>query len=137
MLKGARKELLIYDPKIADGPMIRLLKERVKAGVRIRVLGKVTTRQEELEVQKLPKLRLHVRAILSDDEDLFIGSQSLRALELDRRREIGLIVKDPKIINRFRQVFEDDWSLTDLGGEQKHTAKREKDEEEDEALVSK
>src|SRR6478672_7346969 len=122
LLKGARKELLIYDPKIADGPMIRLLKERVKAGVRIRVLGKVTTRQEELEVQKLPKLRLHVRAILSDDEDLFIGSQSLRALELDRRREIGLIVKDPKIINRFRQVFEDDWSLTDLGGEQKHTA---------------
>jgi phosphatidylserine/phosphatidylglycerophosphate/cardiolipin synthase-like enzyme len=138
LLKGARKELLIYDPKIADGPMIRLLKERVKAGVRIRVLGKVTTRHDELEVQKLPKLRLHVRAILCDDEDLFIGSQSLRALELDRRREIGLIVKDPKIIKRFREVFEEDWSLTDLGADEKHTAKSKQDEEEeDEALVSK
>jgi phosphatidylserine/phosphatidylglycerophosphate/cardiolipin synthase-like enzyme len=143
LLKAARKELLIYDPKIADGPMIRLLKERAKAGVEIRILGKVTSRSDDLQVERLPKLRLHVRAILRDNEDLFVGSQSLRGLELDRRREIGLVVKDPKIIKRFREVFEEDWDLTESGKRRKHSdgekkhGDGQKDEEKDEALVSK
>jgi len=125
-IKRARKQLLIYDPKIADGPMIRLLRERAKAGVEIRVLGKVTTHAEEMLVEKMPKLRLHVRAILRDNEDLFIGSQSLRPMELDRRREIGVIVKDPKAIKQFRTVFEADWGFTE-------SAKTRKQEEKEEA----
>ena len=59
--------------KVADAPMIRLLRERAKSGVEIRILGKVTSRSGELRVEKLPKLRLHVRAILRDNEALFIG----------------------------------------------------------------
>ncbi len=111
-LKDARKDLSIYDPKIADPAMIRLLMERAKSGVNVRILGKLTSRAELLHVEKLPKLRLHVRAILRDGQQLFIGSQSLRSLELDRRREIGLIVRDPGVVKRFRSVFEADWDLT-------------------------
>jgi phosphatidylserine/phosphatidylglycerophosphate/cardiolipin synthase-like enzyme len=139
LVKSAREQLLIYDPKIADRPMIRLLQERAKAGVEIRILGKVTTKAEEVQVEKMPKLRLHVRAILRDNQDLFIGSQSLRPLELDRRREIGLVVHDPKVIKQFRTVFEADWGLTDSG---KKGSRDEKDDKKDEAkhetsLVSK
>ncbi len=134
LIKGARKQLLIYDPKIADGPMIRLLNERAAAGVEIRVLGRVTSRREELLVDKLPKLRLHVRAILRDERYLFIGSQSLRPMELDRRREIGLIVREPKVIKQFRTVFEADWELTDLAArQQRNTKEDEKGEPEHEA----
>jgi phosphatidylserine/phosphatidylglycerophosphate/cardiolipin synthase-like enzyme len=122
-LKGARKELCIYDPKIADGTMIRQLQDRARAGVRIRVLGKMTTERDGILVEKLPKLRLHVRAILRDDKLLFVGSQSLRPVELDRRREIGVIVRDAKVIKQFRAVFEADWALTDIAAKEAKEAK--------------
>jgi cardiolipin synthase len=111
-LKSAKRQVLIYDPKISDGSMIRILQERAKAGVEVRVIGKVSSKAAGLEVAKLPKLRLHVRAILRDNSRLFVGSQSLRPLELDRRREAGVIVSDPSVIKEFRAVFESDWAAT-------------------------
>jgi phosphatidylserine/phosphatidylglycerophosphate/cardiolipin synthase-like enzyme len=126
-IKAARKQLLIYDPKIADGPMIRLLNERASAGVEIRILGRVTSRRDELLVEKLSKLRLHIRAILRDEQYLFIGSQSLRSIELDRRREIGLIVREAKVIKRFRTVFESDWDLTEIAAKQARVTKKEEE----------
>ena len=78
-LKRAKRQVLIYDPKISDSSMIRILQERAKAGVEIRVIGKVTNKAAGLEVAKLPKLRLHVRAILRDGSRLFVGSQSYAA----------------------------------------------------------
>jgi phosphatidylserine/phosphatidylglycerophosphate/cardiolipin synthase-like enzyme len=110
LIKGARRQLLIYDPRIADAPIIRLLQERARAGVEVRILGKVTSRREELQVEKLTKLRLHVRAILRDDQQLFVGSQSLRPVELNRRREIGVIVRDQALVRQFRAIFEIDWT---------------------------
>jgi hypothetical protein len=46
---------------------------------------------------------------------VFIGSQSLRPLELDSRREVGLIARDPKVVKRMQEVFEGDWAKTELG----------------------
>jgi phosphatidylserine/phosphatidylglycerophosphate/cardiolipin synthase-like enzyme len=40
-IKGARRELLIYDPKIGDPAILRLLVERQKAGVDIKIIGKL------------------------------------------------------------------------------------------------
>ena len=125
LIKSAQKQLLIYDPKIADGVMIRLLQDRAKAGVEIRVLGKITKRGAGLQVERLPKLRLHVRAILKDGRELFLGSQSLRTAELDKRREIGVIVRDATALRAFREVFEADWARTDSG--EKEAKKREQD----------
>lgn len=36
----------------------------------------------------------------------FVGSQSLRKLELDARREIGVLVKEPKLVKSITEVFE-------------------------------
>ena len=66
-----------------------------------------------LEVKKLSKLRLHTRTIIRDGRQAFIGSQSLRATELDLRREVGLIVRDARIVNELVESFESDW---DSGG---------------------
>jgi phosphatidylserine/phosphatidylglycerophosphate/cardiolipin synthase-like enzyme len=114
-LKRARKSLAIYDPKVSDPGMIRLLSQRAKAGVDVRVLGKVAKRGGDLRVQKMPGARLHVRAIVRDGEEAFVGSQSLRALELDGRREVGLFCREAKLVKALLEVFEADWAKTDLG----------------------
>jgi phosphatidylserine/phosphatidylglycerophosphate/cardiolipin synthase-like enzyme len=52
---------------------------------------------------------LHARVIVRDGEDVFLGSQSLRRLELDARREVGILVNGAKIASQVVKVFEDDW----------------------------
>ena len=111
-IKKAKKELLIYDAKVTDRLMLRLLGERAKAGVEIRMFGKTAKGATWIDARKLPDLRLHVRAIVRDGTAVFLGSQSLRKLELDGRREVGVIVDDEKIAKKVRDVFEADWALT-------------------------
>jgi phosphatidylserine/phosphatidylglycerophosphate/cardiolipin synthase-like enzyme len=33
----------------------------------------------------------------------------MRRLELDERREVGMLVRDPKIVQRLERIFESDW----------------------------
>jgi phosphatidylserine/phosphatidylglycerophosphate/cardiolipin synthase-like enzyme len=111
-IKRAKKQLLIYDDKITDKLIVRLLQERVKAGVEIRVIGKVDKSLEGVHACKLVDLRPHLRAIVRDGQQAFVGSQSLRKLQLDNRREIGVIVSDSRIARRIQAVFEADWTLS-------------------------
>jgi len=111
-IAGARSELLIYDTGLTDDRMIALLKARAEAGVKIKVLGRVEKKwQSELSwrVRPFTKMKLHVRCIIRDRKAAFVGSQSLRKLELDDRREVGLITKDLRTVQRMAAVFEDDW----------------------------
>jgi cardiolipin synthase len=110
-LKRTKKQLLIYDPQISDKEMIRILQERMKSGVDIRVIGKISGRAG-INTQKLTRMRLHTRTIIRDGRQAFVGSQSLRPAELDSRRELGLIVREPKIVKALMNVFESDWSTT-------------------------
>src|SRR5262249_24923685 len=41
-LKGAMKELLIYDIDLADREMLRILEERMHAGVKVKIIGHVS-----------------------------------------------------------------------------------------------
>jgi phosphatidylserine/phosphatidylglycerophosphate/cardiolipin synthase-like enzyme len=109
-LKGAKQELLIYDSKVSDMAMIRILKQRTAAGVSVRIIGHVPSRNPVLPVGKLPHIRLHTRTIVRDRKLVFIGSQSLRELELDARREVGVILRDSKVVNTIVRTFEADWS---------------------------
>ena len=108
-IKGAKKQLCIYDDKITDNLIQRLLQERVKAGVEIRVIGKTEKPLAGIETRKLKGMRLHVRAIVRDGNSAFVGSQSLRKLELDGRREVGILIGEPRVAKRILQVFESDW----------------------------
>jgi phosphatidylserine/phosphatidylglycerophosphate/cardiolipin synthase-like enzyme len=125
LIKRTRRQLLIWDPKVADPQMIRLIRQRAKAGVDVRVIGKIARRGADLRVQKMPDLRLHVRAMVSDGTTAFVGSQSLRALELDARREIGLIVREPKVVRGILDLFEQDWARTELGHKETKLAQKE------------
>jgi len=114
-LARARKQLLIYDPQISDKQMIGVLQQRAKAGVEVRIIGK-SARLLGAQVHKLTRMRLHTRTIIRDGRQVFVGSQSLRPAELDSRRELGLIVREPKLVNRVLATFESDWKAADGTG---------------------
>jgi len=107
-LKTAEKQILIYDQKLSDPMILRLLQAKVKEGVEVRVIGK-TCKGSPIKSLKLADRRLHVRAIVIDGKEVFIGSQSLRKLELDGRREIGMICRTATVARRVAQIFDLDW----------------------------
>jgi phosphatidylserine/phosphatidylglycerophosphate/cardiolipin synthase-like enzyme len=112
-IRGAKRQLLIYDPKLTDDAMLQILQAKVKAGVDVRIIGKVEPKWE-VKGEKLGR-RLHVRAIVRDGSRAFVGSQSLRKLELEKRREVGVIVDDAKVVRQMAAVFEEDWAATEAG----------------------
>ena len=106
-IKGAKKELLIYEMKISDRQMIKLLQERVKAGVDVRIIGKVSKKRRRVDRRENAR---HAAARPRDAarwQEMFLGSMSLRALELDKRREVGVIVKERAAAKQFREMFEE------------------------------
>ena len=116
-ISNAKTQLLVYDPKVNDPRIVNLLKERAHAGVDVRVIGKVGGRGRDLVHQKFHGHRLHVRSVMRDGTQAFIGSQSLRALELDKRREVGLFVTGATVVKEMIATFEADWAHTTLGQE--------------------
>jgi phosphatidylserine/phosphatidylglycerophosphate/cardiolipin synthase-like enzyme len=109
-IQAAKKELIVYDPKVGDRAMIRLLAERAKAGVKIRVIGRMLGQVAGVTVRKSTHIRLHTRTMVRDGQVAFIGSQSLREPELDARRELGLIFRDARAVSGLLRTFEDDWA---------------------------
>ena len=128
-LKGARKQLLIYDPQLCDDAMLRIISDRIKAGVEVKIIGAVEAKWN-ISGEPFPGKRMHVRAMVCDGKRAFVGSQSLRRLELENRREIGVIVTDDVVVGQLKQYFELDWSKTETGRrEAKKAAKAEKKDE--------
>lgn len=108
-ISEAKRDLVIYDPKIADSAMIRLLEEKAEAGVEVRIIGRLTKNSQKLKVRKLGQMRLHTRAMVRDGKAIFVGSQSLRTIELDSRREVGIIFCDTNGARQLSKTFECDW----------------------------
>jgi phosphatidylserine/phosphatidylglycerophosphate/cardiolipin synthase-like enzyme len=109
-IKGARKQLLIYDVNVQDPACVKLLKQQAAAGVDVRVLGKLKLKGgDALESRPLRTMRLHARVIVRDGSRAFIGSQSLRRPELEQRREVGILISNPSVARRIQGVFEQDW----------------------------
>jgi hypothetical protein len=68
--------------EISDPAILRLLNARAQAGVGIKAIGRVNRAGSKLDVRKLSIMRLHTRTIIRDGKQAFIGSQSLREMEL-------------------------------------------------------
>lgn len=108
-IQEAKKQSLIYDGKLSDTEMMRLLIQKAKEGVEIRVIGKAGRHTPDIKVAPLD-MRLHAQAIIRDGTSLYLGSQSLRTLELDARREVGVILSDKEIAAQVMATFETDWA---------------------------
>jgi phosphatidylserine/phosphatidylglycerophosphate/cardiolipin synthase-like enzyme len=112
--------------------MIRILQARREAGIDVRIIGKVEKGHDGISAQPFPGRRQHLRAIVRDRDVAFVGSQSLRKLELDARREIGVLIGNDKVVKDIVEVFEKDWSATPAAEKEarreEREAKREKKE---------
>jgi cardiolipin synthase A/B len=107
-IDGAKKQLLMYEMKISDPEFVKLLNEKISAGLDVRVIGQGSARGRSLPTRSMP-MRLHARAILRDGNSAFLGSQSLRKLELEARREVGIIFHDKSIVKKMISIFDNDW----------------------------
>jgi cardiolipin synthase len=125
LIEGAKEKLLIYDSRFTDSLMRRAVMKRARAGVEVRIIGRMKKQEPPVMVQEREASTLHVRAIVQDDNCVFIGSQSMRRVALERRREIGLIVRERDIVAAVGRIFENDWQegqSADRSGEQPLTA---------------
>ena len=118
-IRESKAQLLIYDPKVSDPAMVRLLEERAKAGVEIKIIGRLTRKITGIEVRKLGHMRLHTRTMIRDGADAFVGSQSLREVELDARREVGIIFNDRHAVRALTKTFQEDWLLAEQNNARK------------------
>jgi phosphatidylserine/phosphatidylglycerophosphate/cardiolipin synthase-like enzyme len=108
-VKGAKRQLLMYDVNLQDPVFIKLLKQQAAAGVDVRVIGKLKG-SNSIDVRPLKSMRLHARAIVRDGSRAFVGSQSLRRPELDQRREVGVVITNRAVARKLRDLFESDWA---------------------------
>ena len=123
-IEAARRQLLIYDSRLSDNMIQRVIEKRALAGVEVRVIGKLEKKLQGVLVEPYPGDRLHVRAMVRDGRHAFVGSQSMRRAELDRRREIGVMVDDKRTARAIAEIFEADWGLTRSGRKGVTVAKR-------------
>src|SRR5260370_30883030 len=65
-IAGAKKELLIYDPKVRDLPMIRLLHACASAGVQILLIGRMARKCSGVTVRKSTHIRMQCRSLVRD-----------------------------------------------------------------------
>jgi cardiolipin synthase len=123
-VRGARRQLLIYDVNIQDPDFIKLLKQQASSGVDVRVIGKFKGAGDAIGVRPLIPLRLHARAIIRDGSRAFVGSQSLRRPELNQRREVGVVITNGAVARKLRDVFEADWLESAASKEDKKEDKK-------------
>lgn len=116
MIRRARRRLLVYGPVVDDPEMLAALEARAAAGVDVRVIGNVRGAGPETATRRYAGARLHVRAIVRDGREAYVGSQGLCRRELDLRREVGLVVRAPGVARRMAACFEDDWRRKPDGG---------------------
>jgi cardiolipin synthase len=118
-IRGAKRQLLIYDVNLQDPVLIKLIKQLAASGVDVRVIGKFKGAGDAIGVRSLKSLRLHARAIVRDGSRAFVGSQSLRRPELDQRREVGVVIANGAVARSLRDLFEIDWLESATSKEEK------------------
>lgn len=125
----AEKTLLVQHPKYVDAVILDHIAAAASRGVKVKVLcgGKHgisdwdildtfaslrTLRRFGVKVHKQKNLRVHAKLIVVDDREALIGSMNIDRSAFDLRRELGVIIEEPSVVDRLRTVFESDWDAS-------------------------
>lgn len=112
LLNSAERSIRIIDAKVEDQQVLGLLLRKASVGCDIKVISRDTYYDEvvpNFHVKKLARYKLHAKCVVVDSKYFFVGSQNLRAVSLDRRREVGLIAEDDAMARKIERVFDEDW----------------------------
>lgn len=96
LLEQARRSIRIIDHKLADPSMVALLKDKKDAGVDVAILGS----------GELGGLRSHGKMLLVDDQVAVIGSIALAPMSLDFRREVAVVIREPRSVGQLNRFFQ-------------------------------
>lgn len=113
LLGSARRTIRIMDAKLQSQEALALLLRKATAGIDIKVISYAAFYNEVLpnfHARKLVRYKLHAKCVVVDGARFFVGSQNLRKVSMDRRREVGIIIEDPVMARRIERVFDEDWT---------------------------
>jgi len=88
LVDEARARLRIFDAKLSDPQIVARLGDRRRAGVAIETASRRDVRP----------LRRHGKLLVVDDAAAVIGSLSLSARSLDERRELAVVIREPRLV---------------------------------------
>ena len=118
LLSSAEHSIRIMDAKVEDQQVMSILLRKASRGVDVRIISRDTFYNEVVEnfhVKKLARYKLHAKCVVVDGRCFFVGSQNLRQVSLDSRREVGIMVEDGAMARRIERVFDEDWAnATDM-----------------------
>ena len=69
-----------------------------------------TLRRFGVKVRKQKNLRVHAKLLVVDNERALVGSMNIDRSAFDLRRELGITIDDPAVVNRLIEVFKNDWN---------------------------
>jgi len=113
LLESGERSVRIMDAKVEDPEVQALLLAKASAGCDVKIITRdavMYSTAPNLHIRRFTKYKLHAKCIVVDTLRFFIGSQNLRGVSLDRRREVGIIVEDEPIARKIERIFDEDWA---------------------------
>jgi len=112
LLGSAQRAVRILDAKVEDQQVIGLLMRKAAAGCDVKIIGREPGLDQvvpNFHVRKLARYKLHAKCAIVDSSLFYIGSQNLREVSLDARREVGIIIQDDPMARKIERIFDEDW----------------------------
>jgi cardiolipin synthase len=122
VIRGAQSTLDIESMQFADSEVRAAVRDRVLAGVAVRVLladpswidanAGAGTYLQDLGVPVRWMPHMHTKAIVADGAVAYVGSENLSYTSLENNREVGVVVVEPSSIAPMTTTFEADWAVS-------------------------
>ncbi|HKV41393.1 MAG TPA: phospholipase D-like domain-containing protein [Blastocatellia bacterium] len=113
LLASATRSIRIMDAKLQDQQAMELLTRKADEGCDIKIIGRNTHYENagpNFHARRLARYKLHAKCIVVDSARFFIGSQNLRRVSLEARRELGIIIQDEPMARKIERLFDEDWA---------------------------
>jgi cardiolipin synthase A/B len=122
----AKHTLDVQHPKFVDATVIDRLASAQDRGVRVRVLcgGKHglspwdvhdtfaslrILERGDIKVRRQKHLKVHAKLLVADGKSALLGSMNLDRSAFDLRRELGVVVDAPAVVEQLAALFDHDW----------------------------
>jgi len=118
LINNAKENINMYFPYIQDKNLEKLLIKKTKSWVKINLIVDKNILENEsydnlikswIKIKKIPKNKLHAKAILIDNKYLYIWSINFSSYSLDKNREVWILIKNKDIVWKFSEIFEEDF----------------------------
>ncbi len=117
LIKNAKENIDMYFPYLEDENFKKLLINKSKIWININLIVDKDIeknniykdlKNSQINIVKLTKNSLHAKAILIDNKYLYIWSINFSTYSLDKNREIGILIKNKNIIDKFKKIYMED-----------------------------